>query len=60
MHALSKAIHAADDLGIYAVEVIAKNDAARAFYERYGFKPLLDDALHMYLPLAAARKAFAK
>jgi len=34
------------------VEVDALDDQAAAFYRRYGFAPLLDDPLHLYLPIA--------
>jgi hypothetical protein len=32
---------------VYAIEARAKEEAARSFDARYGFKPLLDDALHL-------------
>jgi hypothetical protein len=35
--------------------VDAIDQSARAFYERYGFVPLLDNALHLYLPVATIR-----
>jgi hypothetical protein len=40
-----------------AVEVWAKTERARTFYEKYGFESLIDDRLHLYLPLATARQA---
>jgi GNAT superfamily N-acetyltransferase len=46
----------ADELGIHAVEVHALDDAAEAFYKHYGFIPLLDQARHLYLPLATVRQ----
>ncbi len=49
MHALEKATRLADEIGIRAVEVVAKGESAKTFYERYGFRPLLDDELHLYL-----------
>jgi ribosomal protein S18 acetylase RimI-like enzyme len=57
-HALQRAHRAAERVGMWGVEVVAKDDAARAFYERYGFRALIDDRLHLYLPLATVRKAF--
>lgn len=54
--ALKRAASIAKQLGIYAVEVYALNDAARAFYLKYGFTPLLDDELHLYLTMKAIRK----
>lgn len=41
--------------GVYAIEVHALHERARAFYERFGFAPLTDDALHLYLPVATLR-----
>ena len=54
--ALRRATQAADQLGIFAVEVHAKTSEARAFYLKYGFSPLLDDELHLYLPVRTIRK----
>lgn len=56
--ALSVALRHAADSGIFAVEVIAKDKKARAFYQRYGFQPLIDDQLHLYLPIAAIPDEF--
>ena len=54
--ALRRAALIAEQLGIYAVEVRALNDAARAFYLKYGFVALLDDPLHLYLPMKTIRQ----
>lgn len=54
--ALRRSVEVADQLGIYAVEVHAKTPAARDFYLKFGFSPLLDDELHLYLPMRAIRK----
>jgi ribosomal protein S18 acetylase RimI-like enzyme len=53
--ALGRTAKIADVLGIVAVEVRAKNDRARGFYEKYGFESLLDDGQHLYLPLATVK-----
>ncbi len=47
--ALEKILSVAEKVAVYAVEVDALNDAAKRFYTRYGFQPLKDDDLHMYL-----------
>jgi GNAT superfamily N-acetyltransferase len=60
MHALEKAIRVSAELGTHAVEALAKNDAARAFYGRYGFRSLLDDERHLYISLKSIRAAFAR
>ena len=58
MHALKAALIIADSVGLFGVEVVAKSAAARAFYGRFGFKSLVDDELHLYMPLATAQRAF--
>jgi GNAT superfamily N-acetyltransferase len=50
--ALRRSALAAEILGVFAVEVYAKHDDAAAFYRRYGFVPLEDDRLHLYLPIS--------
>jgi GNAT superfamily N-acetyltransferase len=47
--ALLRAAQAADLIGCRAVLVHAKNQAAQAFYRRYGFEPSPVDELHLYL-----------
>lgn len=54
--ALARIGRAAEEIGIHAVEVVAIDDRARTFYEKYGFVPLKDDDRHLYLPLSAVRK----
>ena len=56
VHALRKAEHVSREVAAYAVEVMAIDDAARAFYRHYGFQELLDDRLHLYLPMKVIRK----
>lgn len=56
MDALARTLRAADEIGIHAVEVVAINDAARSFYLKYGFQPLIDDRHHLYLPIATVKK----
>jgi len=56
MDALVRTLRAADEIGIHAVEVLAINDAARAFYLKYGFQPLKDDRHHLYLPISTVKK----
>ncbi len=55
-NALRLALQTSGLLGVFAVEVVALDESARAFYLRYGFMPLLDDPLHLYLPMKAIRK----
>lgn len=58
MHALSTVLDVAERLGIRAIEVHAKHDAAKRFYLKYGFEPLVDDPLHLYIALEKVRRAF--
>lgn len=55
--ALKRAVDAAELLGIYAVELYAISDTAKQFYLHYGFLPLIDDDLHIYLPLETVKKS---
>jgi len=43
-------------VGVYAVEVEAKNDAARVFSSKFGFLGLPEDPLRMYLSMNVIRK----
>ncbi len=58
MDGIYRVLQAADEIGIYAIEVEAKGDAAQSFYGKYGFTSLVDDELHMFLALKAAKRAF--
>ena len=46
----------ADQIGIHAVAVHALDDRATSFYIAHGFIPLLDDARHLFLPMASIRQ----
>lgn len=50
-NAIKRAITAAEDIGIYAVVVDAKDDTAARFYKKYGFRPCTGSELQWYLPL---------
>lgn len=54
MSAIAKSLDLAETLGVYAIEVQAIDTAAARFYAKYGFVPLLNDPLHLFLPLATA------
>jgi len=56
---LHRCLGLADALGIHAVEVHAIDQSARAFYEKYGFVPLLDSELHLFLPFATIKTVFS-
>jgi GNAT superfamily N-acetyltransferase len=50
--ALIRAVVASRDIGAMAVIVDAKDETARAFYERHGFQPFADDPLRLFMPMA--------
>jgi predicted N-acetyltransferase YhbS len=60
---LVDALHRVDEisrnLGIFAIEVDAIDAEARSFYQKFGFAPLLDNELHLYLPMDAVEKVLA-
>jgi ribosomal protein S18 acetylase RimI-like enzyme len=55
VEALRKSASASVNLGVYAVDVIALHDRAKAFYIKYGFIEMLDQPMHLFLPIATAR-----
>jgi GNAT superfamily N-acetyltransferase len=60
---LAEAVHRtvliADQAGVIGLFVDAKDERARLFYEKYGFVPLPDHALQLFLPLETLRLAGA-
>lgn len=56
LDAMRRVIHAANELGIHAIEVDAIDGAARRFYSKYGFTELADNDHHLYIPMAVVRK----
>ncbi|HWG41448.1 MAG TPA: GNAT family N-acetyltransferase [Gemmataceae bacterium] len=57
-HFLHTALDAAKSMGVYAVDVLATDDKARGFYLQYGFLPLQDIPLHLYLPMRTIEQMF--
>ena len=58
VHALEQILRVSQVIGIFAVEVRAKNERAKRFYERYGFKAAEDDGLHLYLSVKKLPRLF--
>ena len=54
--ALRRSLQISGQVGIRAVEVDALDDAAMNFYFKFGFRPLLDDSRHLFLPMHEIRK----
>lgn len=57
-HFLRAALDASQTVGVYAVDVRATDDKAHAFYLKYGFLPLEDAPLHLYLPMKTVEQMF--
>jgi GNAT superfamily N-acetyltransferase len=56
VQALARSAEAASLIGVRAVLVHAKDEAARGFYERYGFEPSPTHPLHLLLLMKDIRK----
>jgi ribosomal protein S18 acetylase RimI-like enzyme len=56
VNALTRAANASRGIGAMAVIVDAKDDPARGFYERYGFRRFADDPYRLFLPMADAER----
>jgi GNAT superfamily N-acetyltransferase len=54
--ALKRVVTLAEQIGIYALVVDALHAPAKNFYLHYGFRELLDDPLHLFLPLRIAKQ----
>lgn len=55
-HALQTSAALSERIGLHAVVVDAKHPQAAAFYARYGFRPLQEGGLTLYLLMSAIRK----
>lgn len=53
--ALRRSLQLSEQVGIRAVEVDALDDNARSFYLKFGFRSLLDDTRHLFLPISEIR-----
>lgn len=56
--ALRRVHLASATLAVYAVVVDAKDESARAFYERFGFIVLPDSASRLFLPMSTVERLF--
>ena len=55
--ALNRSLDLSEKLGIHAVVVDALDTGAKTFYERFGFIPLADNEMRLFLPLNTIRTA---
>lgn len=58
-HAMHLAASLAQQIGLYAVVVDAKDEAAAGFYARYGFQRFADKDLSLFLTTDLIRRAIA-
>ncbi len=56
LESLRKALFLSEEVGIFAVKVDAKNESAKGFYLKYGFIPLENDPLSLFIPIASIAK----
>jgi GNAT superfamily N-acetyltransferase len=54
--ALRRSATISEDIGIRAVEVDAIDESTRRFYSKFGFRSLLDDPYHLFMPMHEIRK----
>lgn len=58
--AMKKFVEVFDSAGGIGLFVDAKDDVAKAYYERFGFVPLPDNPLQLFLPLQTVREALER
>lgn len=56
--ALRRSCRVSKDVALYAVDAVAKDERAKAFYLAHGFHEFLDDPLHLYLSMKTIAKLF--
>ena len=58
LNAMDRILRVAEHLGIIGFFVEAKDDEAAIYYQQFGFIPLPDSPLELFLPLATIHQAF--
>ncbi len=58
INAIERIISVSENLGIIGFFVDAKNRDAKGYYKQFGFIPLPDNQLKLFLPLATLRQAY--
>ena len=51
-----RVVRASTTIAVYAIIVDAKNERAKAFYERYGFRAFASEPRRLFLPLETFEK----
>jgi ribosomal protein S18 acetylase RimI-like enzyme len=54
--AIRRVVRASTTIAVYAIIVDAKNERARVFYERYGFRTFASEPRRLFLPLETFEK----
>jgi GNAT superfamily N-acetyltransferase len=49
--ALHRSLELSEQIGLFAIEVLAIDEEAMNFYVKYGFVPLADNEQHLFLPI---------
>ena len=57
MEAMRRTARLSEEVGIYAMDVFAISERAKAFYVRYGFVELMDEERHLYMHIKTVREA---
>ena len=57
-NAIERVLLVAKNLGIIGFFVDAKNESAKQYYEQFGFIPLPDNPLELFLPIATLRQVY--
>lgn len=55
-NALRRSLELSEQVGLLAVEVLAIDGDAKEFYTRYGFVPLADNDMHLFLPIRTIKE----
>ena len=56
--AMNQALIVHESMGLVGMMVDAKNDKAKEYYRQYGFIPLPDNSLTLFLPIKTIQEAF--
>lgn len=60
INAMKRVLKVSQHLGIIGFFVDAKDKSARLFYEQFGFIPLSDNPLELFLPLATLQNVYER
>lgn len=56
MDAFARCLEVSNEVGLIGLVVDAKDGAARAFYERFGFRRFTDEEFRLFLPIDSIRE----